>query len=244
MAARSWWSSFWRERTWRAGRAHSAAHSRTLLLEVALLPLVAACASMTTSAAMPALPPAALSPAALAEYPVPTAAASPDLIIAAPNGDLWFTEVSPRPARIGCATRAGIITERSLNLADEVPFGLAWGSDGNLWILVSGTTAAHPDGALLRLSASGELRQFPLSPIGVGHSYANALTVGPDGALWFTEGVRGRIGRMTLTGTVSEYRLPSSDAAPAAITTGPRRRTLVHRGTAPQHWPHDDRRLR
>jgi streptogramin lyase len=46
-----------------------------------------------------------------------------------------------------------------------------------------------------------------------------AITVGPDGALWFV-GVPGKIGRITTTGVVTEFALPAGATA-TAITAGP-----------------------
>jgi virginiamycin B lyase len=43
------------------------------------------------------------------------------------------------------------------------------------------------------------------------------MTSGPDGALWFTEGPGGKVGRMTLAGVFSEYSTPGS---PFAIASG------------------------
>lgn len=51
------------------------------------------------------------------------------------------------------------------------------------------------------------------------------MTIGPDGALWFTE--RDKIGRITAPGKVTEFTVPipdsyySSDIQPLGITTGP-----------------------
>ncbi len=58
-----------------------------------------------------------------------------------------------------------------------------------------------------------------LVPTRGGHPFG--ITSGPDGALWFTEIGRGKIGRITTSGTISEYPLPSVSSAPKGITTGP-----------------------
>jgi len=48
-------------------------------------------------------------------------------------------------------------------------------------------------------------------------SLADAITVGPDGALWFIEA--NKIGRFTTSGVLTEYPVPSGDGL--GITTGP-----------------------
>jgi streptogramin lyase len=50
------------------------------------------------------------------------------------------------------------------------------------------------------------------------------ITTGPDGNFWFTEGRSGspsQIGRITPTGTITEFSLPTDYAVPSGITMGP-----------------------
>ena len=47
------------------------------------------------------------------------------------------------------------------------------------------------------------------------------MTVGPDGALWFTEKTGNKIGRVTTDGHFSEFPLPTSSASPFGIVNGP-----------------------
>jgi virginiamycin B lyase len=44
---------------------------------------------------------------------------------------------------------------------------------------------------------------------------------GTDGALWFTEFLGNKVGRLTTTGTFTEYPVPTANAKPLGITTGP-----------------------
>jgi streptogramin lyase len=48
--------------------------------------------------------------------------------------------------------------------------------------------------------------------------YVSAVTAGPDGNIWFTDG---NIGRITPGGTITEYPLPYPSDQPKAIATGP-----------------------
>jgi len=48
-----------------------------------------------------------------------------------------------------------------------------------------------------------------------------AITEGPDGNLWFTEQSGNKIGRITASGTITEYSLVYSNSAPADIVSGP-----------------------
>jgi streptogramin lyase len=47
------------------------------------------------------------------------------------------------------------------------------------------------------------------------------ITAGPDGNLWFTEQVTGKIGRITPGGVITEYALPVATAQPFGIAAGP-----------------------
>jgi virginiamycin B lyase len=59
-------------------------------------------------------------------------------------------------------------------------------------------------------------------PIPTASSDPLGLTVGPDGALWFTETNSKKIGRMTTAGVVTvEYPMPANGHAPRDIVAGP-----------------------
>jgi len=47
------------------------------------------------------------------------------------------------------------------------------------------------------------------------------ITVGPDGAIWFTEENGNNIGRLALDGTLDEYPIPTPFSRPAEIAAGP-----------------------
>jgi virginiamycin B lyase len=47
-----------------------------------------------------------------------------------------------------------------------------------------------------------------------------AITLGPDGNLWFAEAAANKIGRITPAGVITEFPIPTANAAPAGIATG------------------------
>lgn len=51
--------------------------------------------------------------------------------------------------------------------------------------------------------------------------FPDAIVRGPDNALWFTEQVAGRIGRITPGGDIREYSLPTPRSGPSGIVLGP-----------------------
>jgi virginiamycin B lyase len=50
--------------------------------------------------------------------------------------------------------------------------------------------------------------------------YPGAITAGPDGNLWFTLWLSGKVGRISTTGAITEFTIPRA-AAPYGITPGP-----------------------
>jgi streptogramin lyase len=60
------------------------------------------------------------------------------------------------------------------------------------------------------------ITSFPVSTAG---NALSDLTAGPDGNLWFSDGVE--VGRITPTGTVTEFPVPSADAEIGNLTAGP-----------------------
>ena len=87
--------------------------------------------------------------------------------------------------------------------------------DGNFWF------AEFNANRLGRLSYDGALTEFILPH---PNSFPAFITVGRDGALWFTEreSTGNRIGRITVNGTINEFPLPGQEFGRAA---SPRART-------------------
>ena len=78
-------------------------------------------------------------------------------------------------------------------------------------VILSATTAparAIPDGR--------RFREFAIPTSG---SESQSIAAGPDGNLWFTEIYGNRIGRITTTGTITEFPLPHPESNPAGITS-------------------------
>jgi len=69
------------------------------------------------------------------------------------------------------------------------------------------------------VTPTGHITEFPLT-----YSWPVGITSGPDGNLWFTEPEVNKIGRITPTGSVQEFALPTTcggNCAPSEITGGP-----------------------
>jgi len=57
--------------------------------------------------------------------------------------------------------------------------------------------------------------------VATARSQPYAITSGPDKALWFTEQIGSKIGRMTTNGVLTEYPLPAGVTTPQSIVAGP-----------------------
>ena len=74
--------------------------------------------------------------------------------------------------------------------------------------------------ALVGTALAGALQaqsftQYPTSGDPAG------IAAGPDGNIWFTEKNSGKIGRITLSGGVTEFSIPTASSGPNSITRGP-----------------------
>jgi len=135
---------------------------------------------------------------------------SPLAITVGPDGNLWFTEAGS--FKIGKLSPLGtLIGEYSLGGAPE---SVAAGPDGSLWFT---EPAANKIG---KMDTSGSLLgEFPVRTAG---SKPRGITAGPcgDNHLYFTEQI-GRIGRIDLSGSVTELANTGLASNLGGITRGP-----------------------
>lgn len=143
-----------------------------------------------------------------------TPGASPLDIATGPDGNLWFTE--NRANKIGRITPNGVITEFTAGTtAYGSPYGITTGPDGNLWF--TELYVFEPRSAVVRMTPVGVTTEFTADTN--FNPSINLIVAGPDGNFWFTDGLG--IGRITLTGVVTEFSATTVDAGPMGITTGP-----------------------
>jgi virginiamycin B lyase len=159
-------------------------------------------------------------------YPGPSGFALHD--IAYGGGDLWVTETSGGGAYIGEWSPVGTQLQY-MSLPGASALGIAWGPDGALWFTgVSPTSGrlpgAPPGGFIGRMTpeqvvTNGGWIQWALPPNASGgdptNNDADDIIEGPDGALWFDLPTQGEVGRITTSGTITEYPIPGAE--PAAI---------------------------
>src|SRR5260221_6830523 len=69
--------------------------------------------------------------------------------------------------------------------------------------------------SLPALATVGSITEF--SPA----SLPRGITAGPDGNVWFAESGGNKIGRITPSGSITEFPTPTKSSGPWGITTGP-----------------------
>ena len=84
------------------------------------------------------------------------------------------------------------------------------------WVLTSMAIVLTP---AIASAFTPSIHEFTV-PAGSG-SQPFHITTGPDGNLWFTEQTGNNIGKITPTGTVTEYPVPTYNSQPGSITAGP-----------------------
>jgi virginiamycin B lyase len=137
----------------------------------------------------------------------------PGDITPGPDGRMWFTE--------GEADRIGAISVNAASGTSPSEYTLPPGTDpsgiaasaGALWF----TEHALGVRQIGRISALG----IPITHFGPTGEGPSGIAFGADGALWFTETGSDRIGRMTTSGSVSSFTIPTPASEPGGIVAGP-----------------------
>lgn len=115
-------------------------------------------------------------------------------------------------ALLGATSYRGTITVFSFQQQGVMPFHLTSGRDGYLWVVSMGY--------IVRVTTGGKFAGGIATPH--AGDVADAIVAGRDGNIWFAEEANGvaRIGRITPTGDLAEYVLPSG-SSPVALAAGP-----------------------
>lgn len=145
----------------------------------------------------------------ITEYSLPTNC-EPSGIVTGPDGNLWFTDYNS--GKIGKITTSGSVTEYALSGENNRPNSIAVGPDNNLWIADSAINITEPD-KIVKITTAGAVTEYGMPP----GSEPQGITAGPDGNLWFGEWGMRKVGRITTSGTVTEYEV---GGRPYALAVG------------------------
>jgi streptogramin lyase len=154
----------------------------------------------------------------IGEFGAPDITAGPTGIGPGTDGNVWFT-VGPA-SLIGSITPGDLIqtytpANSKMPPSCSGPGGIVGGPDKNIWFTDTGT------GEICMMVLTGKQKgDFNAFPLPSGATPGN-ITVGSDGNLWFTDYNHNSIGKISTSGTVAEYPIPSSNAFPRGIALGP-----------------------
>jgi streptogramin lyase len=149
---------------------------------------------------------------ATAQFFTGNGSSNPTGVLAVGN-NMWFSLYGQSAILI---TNTAGVSQGFITMASgSGPSGMAIGPDGNVWVanIQNGTIASYNATTFAPAFAA------MLVPSGSGAHPANIIA-GPDGALWFTEQLLANIGRVTTTGAMTEYTMPSPYGQPYAIVNG------------------------
>ncbi|HSX07512.1 MAG TPA: ATP-binding protein [Candidatus Saccharimonadales bacterium] len=140
----------------------------------------------------------------ITEFAIPTSASGPGDITAGPDGNVWFAEYSG--SQVAKITPSGVVTEYPVSAA---VLNVTLGPDGNIWF-------AEQGGTIGKMTTSGVATTYTSTATTI-----SSLAPGPDGNVWFTDSNNDKIGRITPTGTITEFPVTTANSYPLGVTAGP-----------------------
>ena len=130
------------------------------------------------------------------EFVIPTAGSSPRNIIRGLDDALWFTQQGSN--KIGRISTSGAISETLISSIATAPSGIVNGPSGTGMWFAESAAAGNKIG---QISPLGDI--LSETAVTTAASGPEEITLGPDGNLWFTEYVAGKIGRLVPSNVLS-----------------------------------------
>jgi virginiamycin B lyase len=146
-------------------------------------------------------------------FPLTGLTLTPSLVGCAfgPDGKLYFSDQSNKKVMSFDPTTLQFII-RSVPAPNLAIAGLAFGADGNAYLMVSGSSAIH------RMTTSGTF--LPVIQLVAGR-YPHGPAGCADGNVWFAEHNANRIAKVNTSGQVTEILLPQPSSLPFSTACGP-----------------------
>lgn len=199
------------------------------ILTIALTAFLSACSGHSASVPAPNLgshsttrKPMAFQSGSFAIFPL-APRSGPSFITFGPDGDAWFSEENGASVyHLTISTGAAYNVSKS-PVTNPYPTQVIIGPDKRLWF------PEYVGGGIGTLDLC-QLMESGISAALTNYAYAGSqpfsMTVGSDGNLWFTDEGTNNIGRITTSGTITEYNLTNSGSqyhgiVPAYIVAGP-----------------------
>lgn len=143
-------------------------------------------------------------PAPITEYPVNTTGGQMNGVALGPDGNVWFVDYSGNIDRITPAGVISVFPTLPPQFSLSGPNQIVAGPDGAMWF--TETECCFSGLSIGRMTTSGAVTHMrytsnSLQPI--------AIAKGPDGNLWILETNKSRVAKMTTSGAVTEYLVPT-----------------------------------
>jgi streptogramin lyase len=144
------------------------------------------------------------------------------------NGNIWFAD-GPKIGEFTPSSGAVAFFSTGLQTTSRVRMIIA-GASGTMWFYDEGlNTTAAPSGKPTYFgtiaTANGQITEYPTGNGAAPLIGAMSMVLGPDGAIWFTDGYRLAVGRLDpSSGAVTEYQTSSPAypiLSPMRIIVGP-----------------------
>ena len=123
-----------------------------------------------------------------------------EAIALGPNNTLWIGGSNSYQV-VTRFTPDGQITDFPVSAADGV-WGIAAGPDGNIWFTGAGSPSTQC--YISKITPDGQITEYRIK------SQADGVVAGPDGNVWFSEPWVGEVGKVTMQGVVTEYKIPKA----------------------------------
>ncbi len=144
----------------------------------------------------------------VSQFAVPTANAGVFGIAAGPDGNIWFTETDTnRIGEISPVTFA--VSEFFLPQPNSYPQGITAGPGGDLWFTDGGAGLRSQGGVSAIGTINPTTHAIAVVPTPSINSAPSAITVGPDGHVWFVERQTDQVGVVNSPGLADGPRVES-----------------------------------
>jgi virginiamycin B lyase len=130
---------------------------------------------------------------------------APGQLTAGRDGVLYWVE--QLDSKIGFRSADGTVGELTIPTASSHPFAIAAGLDGDIWFTESSKIGRYNPRALVT-----PFTEYPASAVGI--------CAGPDGNMWFTDTSGNHVSKITSTGTITPYSIPTTSAVATHIVLG------------------------
>jgi virginiamycin B lyase len=144
----------------------------------------------------------------LTEVPLSESIEFPQGIVAGKEGNLWATTRH----EVDRISTSGEVTRFRLPKQNETAGQITVAPDGTLWFTVWAvrylTESSFGRAYVIRIHPDGRMTRFPIPGSAQQRDEAPAsIVAGPDGRIWFTDPGLSRVGKITLRGKLTEYRV-------------------------------------